>query len=103
MVRYKIDEKKRIIKCILMDLPTTPGCKPRKSVGVARCADDDEWDVEVGKKIAFVRARQSEIGNNISEYLNNIRALDNVYNNIRDALERKIQRQYDVLDRLQLL
>lgn len=100
MVKYKIDEEKRIIKCVLIDFPTTPGCKPRKAVGIARCADDDEWDVETGKRIAFIRARQAEIGNNISDYLNNIHALDNVYNNIRSALERKIKKQYDELNRL---
>jgi hypothetical protein len=100
MVRYKIDEENRVIKCVLIDFPTTPGCKTRKSVGIARCANDDEWDVEVGKRIAFKRARQAEIGNNISDYLNNIRALDNVYNNIRSALERKIKKQYDELNKL---
>ena len=46
--KYKIDEKKRTI----VAMSTFAG---RTVVGVARCADTDEFNIETGKKIAAAR------------------------------------------------
>ena len=46
--KYKIDEEKRTV----VALSTFAG---RTVVGVARCADTDEFNVETGKKIAAAR------------------------------------------------
>lgn len=46
--KYKIDEEKRTI----VAMSTFAG---KAVVGVARCADTDEFDVETGKKIAAAR------------------------------------------------
>jgi hypothetical protein len=46
--KYKIDEKKRTI----VAMSTFAG---RTVVGVARCSDADEFNIETGKKIAAAR------------------------------------------------
>ena len=46
--KYKIDEEKRTI----VAMSTFAG---RTVVGVARCADTDEFNIETGKKIAAAR------------------------------------------------
>ena len=46
--KYKIDEEKRTI----VAMSTFAG---RTVVGVARCADTDEFDTETGKKLAAAR------------------------------------------------
>lgn len=82
---FYVDEKKRTIACVLEDtknmfhkyiedklyiscwgLPTTNQAvkfeekldMPNRFVGVAKCAAEDTWDVELGKKIAYLRLRE---------------------------------------------
>ena len=83
---FYVDEEKRTIACVLEDtknmftkfisdkLYLDPwSCRfngadsykfvstlhmPNRFVGVAKCATEDEWDVELGKKIAYLRLRE---------------------------------------------
>ena len=82
---FYVDEEKRTIACVLEGtkdmfhdycrdkLCISPWCffstsirmrfttslnMPNRFVGVAKCATDDEWDVELGKKIAYLRLRE---------------------------------------------
>lgn len=97
MVHYRVNKERRTVKCTLIDFP---GGVVRKSVGIATCSPDDDWNEEVGKKIAFIRARKAEVGRNISEYQDDLKALDNTYKSIRGAIVHKIEKQKVELERL---
>lgn len=78
--KYIVDEKKKVVVCVIdkteylfMDFAnenfkiapwtfmtdkfTTKMHMPNKFIGVATCSEDDEWNVETGKLIAFSRAK----------------------------------------------
>lgn len=83
---FYVDEEKRTIACVLENtkymftkfigdkLYLDPWCcsfngadnsklifalhMPNRFVGVAKCATEDTWDVELGKKIAYLRLRE---------------------------------------------
>lgn len=82
---FYVDEDKRTIACVLEGtkdmfheycsekLYISPWCffsnstvtrfttsldMPNRFVGIARCAAEDTWDVELGKKIAYLRLRE---------------------------------------------
>lgn len=67
--KYFIDEKKRIVTCKLIwhvDFPS--GINPwstkvgkffyknQTSIGVAKCMEDDKFDIEIGKRLARTKA-----------------------------------------------
>ena len=66
MKRIQINEKKKVVTCILND-------DNAKAIGIARCHPDDKFDVDIGKKIAIKRAKL-EINKirmrNITKYMN---------------------------------
>ena len=45
---YEVNEKDKVVTCIIRT-------KNGDAVGVARCSDLDEFDVEKGKKIALIK------------------------------------------------
>lgn len=45
---YEVNEKDKVVTCIIRT-------KNGEAVGVARCSDSDEFDVEKGKRIALIK------------------------------------------------
>lgn len=97
MVSYKVNREARTVKCTLVDFCNG---KVRKSVGVARCAPEDEFNEEIGKNIAFHRARIDEIGKNIGFYTECKRRLKAQYDAYNEALDARIARQREEICRL---
>lgn len=56
MVQYFINPKRKQIVCVLNDKHTGRSFK-----GVAKCAPEDEFNAEFGKRLAFLRAQSKEI------------------------------------------
>ena len=94
MVSYKVDKEKRTIRCILVEHGNGV---TRKSVGMAVCGPEDEWDEEYGKKLAFNRARIQEIGRNISDYMMYMDSLDRQYKAIHEHYVNKIKQQREAI------
>lgn len=94
MVIYEVDKKKRTIRCILID--RSNGVR-RKSVGIAVCNPEDEWNEKYGKKLAFKRARIQEIGRNISDYMMCLDSLNRQYKANREHYVNKIKRQRETI------
>lgn len=74
MVGYKVYEKERTVVCTLVERVSPT--KVVKTKGMAICSPNDEFDVEIGKKLAFNRARINELARGISECCETERSLD---------------------------
>ena len=90
-IKFQIDEKNKVVICKLMNCKDIAedriwkytndfmGRKyriPNVFIGVARCAPEDEFNVEYGKKIALTRAkikRSKAINNEIKAYIKRAR------------------------------
>lgn len=72
--------------------------RPSKYVGVAKCHPDDEFNVEVGKKLAFMRARDKCDKAFFADLQNAINFIDNHLEQLIDASNRygmKLSRMKD--------
>lgn len=75
-ISYKIDKENRIVICTIRNCKdiainritkyvwSYPGTWDEyfirdRYVGVARCAEEDEWDEEYGKQLALLRAKRT--------------------------------------------
>ena len=95
---YKVNEEKRTVVCIIKttndissrlvkyDLSTNEIFlfdPDRIYKGIARCAPDDTWDEEYGKRLAEYRAsraRQVDVNNELKNYIKTIsKRIDNLY------------------------
>lgn len=96
---YKVNEEKRTVVCIIKttndidsklakydlfaneDFLFDPDIRIYK--GIARCAPDDTWDEEYGKRLAEYRAsraRQVDVNNELKNYIKTIsKRIDNLY------------------------
>lgn len=98
MCKFVVNEEKRKVVCILEDtrymaeeyyLQNMPSFFyenetveiPDRFVGIATCSKDDEWDVSIGKRLAFLRMRKK------------------FYNSFFKALNRMMTRIDSILER----
>lgn len=82
--RFFVNEKKKTVVCVLEGYLSTPTIANKnlylpdmifKGVGVAKCAPDDKFDAERGKRIALARAE-----NNI--YIDAMRYVESVLSDV---------------------
>lgn len=116
-VFYYVNEDKRVVTCVIY--PDACRLKafvhrkgenvfwlghdyfpsqPHKYVGVAKCHPDDEFNIEVGKKLAFMRARDKCDKAFFVDLQNAINFLDNHLEQLIDASNRygaKLSRMKD--------
>lgn len=74
-VKYIVNEKKRVITCIL------PGNIKDVYIGMSRCNPDDEWNEELGKDLARKRAIVKQCQDELEE-LPDVKYLDEVYSQL---------------------
>ena len=117
---FYVDEEKRTIACVFENtremfaefiedkLYIDPWCcfitnkdfgrslkMPNRFVGIARCAPEDTWDKELGKKIAYLRLREKVYRSFFNKARHYIDTLDDYLE--RSAIE--INRMGEKLDR----
>lgn len=125
--KYSINEEKRTVVCILEKTDnlfikfvwenSNIGCygekflnkliMPNRFIGIAKCSEDDEWDVEKGKLIAFSRAKDKlnkSFFKRAKTYVNYIdRQIDNfvdIINTVGEKLEINQEHRYNLIDKL---
>ena len=80
---------------------------PNKFVGVARCGEDDEWNEDIGRLIAFSRAKDSLLKSfykRAQTYLNTLdtwlaEAVDTL-NNLGEKLESNTEKRHQYIESL---
>lgn len=82
---------------------------PHYFIGKAVCADEDEWDVELGKKIAYARAKDKcyrsffrraslliqTVDRRLGDMMDTFNALGSKLSDNKDRLEADIKRRLD--------
>lgn len=97
MVKYKVDEKNRKVTCVLLEENPEGGFY--KSVGVAICSPDDEFKPEVGKEIAFLRARINESATSIGALYETKRRVHNYVRSVDNMLAGRIVKHRNALNK----
>lgn len=95
---YIVDKDKRTVVCILTTVDDIPSRLEKYGLadedyddivdtriykGIAKCAPEDTWDEEYGKRLAEYRAsrmRQVDVNNELKRFIRGIsRCIDNLY------------------------
>lgn len=97
MVNYKVDEKNRKVTCVLLEKNPDGGFY--KSVGVAICSPNDEFNPEVGKEIAFLRARINESATSIGSLYETRRRVHNYVHSVDTMLDGRIAKHRKALSK----
>lgn len=96
-----IDEKRRTVTTLLIgvDNPSL------KFVGVAKCSPEDTFDVEIGAKISYRRARRAmlvairnEVRAEIKKGEEYAKIHQDIYNDLTKSIEELKQSIYDIVE-----
>lgn len=96
-----IDEKRRTVTTLLIgvDNPSL------KFVGVAKCSPEDTFDVEIGAKISYRRARRAmlvairnEVRAEIKKGEEYTKIHQDIYNDLTKSIEELKQSIYDIVE-----
>lgn len=81
---------------------------PNQIVGIATCSLDDEWDEELGRRIAFQRAkykfncaffkRANLLMNNIDKFM---AQLENKFNKYGEKITENLKKNEDIIDMIE--
>ena len=86
-----VDEKRRTVTTLLLGANENPSLK---FVGVAKCSPEDTFDVEIGAKISYKRARRAmlvEIRNEIRAEVKKGQKYAEIHQELVDDLTKSIE------------
>ena len=96
-----IDEKRRTVTTLLIGVDNPA----LKFVGVAKCSPEDTFDVEIGAKISYRRARRAmlvAIRNGVRAEIKKgkeyAKIYQDIYNDLTKSIEELKQSIYDITD-----
>ena len=97
-----VDEKRRTVTTLLLGTNENPALK---FVGVAKCSPEDTFDVEIGAKISYRRARRAmlvairnEVRAEIKKGEEYAKIHQDIYNNLTKSIEELKQSIYDIIE-----
>lgn len=96
-----IDEKRRTVTTLLIGVDNPA----LKFVGVAKCSPEDTFDVEIGAKISYRRARRAmlvairnEVRAEIKKGEEYAKIHQDIYNDLTKSIEELKQSIYDIVE-----
>ena len=96
-----VDEKRRTVTTLLLGTNENPALK---FVGVAKCSPEDTFDVEIGAKISYRRARRAmlvairnEVRVEIKRGEKYTKTHQDIYNDLTKLIEELKQSIYDII------
>ena len=126
--KFYVNEKNRTVTCVIEDtkhllekfvnynLWVTPKVAdkakclylPNKFVGIARCAPEDTWDEDFGRRLAYTKAREklhtvffkrandyvNEVDNNLNEIISSLNMYGIKVGDFIDARKKELAERY---------
>ena len=96
-----VDEKRKTVTTLLLGTEN----KAIKFVGVAKCSPEDTFDVEIGAKISYRRARRAmlvairnEVRAEIKKGEEYAKAHQDIYDDLTKSIEELRQSVYDIVE-----
>ena len=97
-----VDEKRRTVTTLLLGTNENPALK---FVGVAKCSPEDTFDIEIGAKISYRRARRAmlvAIRNGVRAEIKKgeeyAKIHQDIYNDLTKSIEELKQSIYDIVE-----